>query len=45
MPTGELKHGIQMEMWVLTRVPMKDRHYRTSYDVKKKVANVATGRF
>jgi hypothetical protein len=35
-PYGKMQHGNQMEIWVLTRVPMKGRNYRTRYDVQIK---------
>jgi hypothetical protein len=31
----KMQHGHQMEIWVLTRAPMKGRHYRPSYNMKK----------
>jgi hypothetical protein len=32
---GKTQHGNQMEIQVLTRVPMKGRHYQTSYNMQK----------
>jgi hypothetical protein len=38
----KLQDGNQMEIKVLTRVPMKGRHYHTSYSMQKRMANVTT---
>jgi len=32
---GKTQHGNQMEIQVLTKVPMKGRNYRTNYDMQK----------